>query len=225
MTASRLATALALAGSTLLTPGMQTARAGTDIYFGASVRAGDPTDVFLSISSTYFDRSRQNVETWGHSFENPDDLSVFLFLVQRSGKSPDLIASLRKDGNSWFDVGLMIGVPVDSWFLPVTRDPGPPYGNAYGNWKKSKKRGKRSAFVLSDVDTRNLVAVRMFHEYYGVSVDRAMELRASGADVRSLVVAEYHNRHGSGMTGSIPRAHYDKSPDGHKSRKEDRHHQ
>ena len=198
--------------------------AGTDLFFGTAVRAGDPTDVFYSISSVYFDRSKKAVEAWGHTFENPDDLSVFLFLVQRTGKSPDLIASLRKDGNSWFDVGVLIGLPVDSWFMPVAGDPVPPFDKAYENWKQSKKRSKR-AFVLSDVETRNLIAVRLFHEYYGVPVVRAMELRAQEGDVRTLVVAEYHARYGSGMSGSIPKSTTNKSPDGKKSRKEDRHHQ
>ena len=224
MTASRLAFVLAIAAALGLSAAGAPALAGTDVFFGAAVRAGDPADVFFSISSVYFDRSRQTIEAWGHTFESSDDLSVFLFLVQRTGKSPDLIASLRKDGNSWFDVGVLIGLPVDAWFVPVSRDPGPPYGNAYGHWKKSKKRSKPT-FVLPDIDTRNLVAIRMFHEYYGVPVERAMALRAQGGDVRSLVFAEYDARYGSGMSGSVPKSHTSKSPDGKKARKEDRHHQ
>ena len=35
----------------------------------------------------------------------------------------------------------------------------------------------------------------MLHEYYGVSVDVAMEWRASGRDVRTLMIEEYHRRH------------------------------
>ena len=50
--------------------------------------------------------------------------------------------------------------------------------------------------VLSDADVRNLVAVRVLHEYYGVSVEMAMEWRASGRNLRALVADQYRTRHG-----------------------------
>jgi hypothetical protein len=77
----------------------------------------------------------------------------------------------------------------------VPRDPGPPYGKAYGHWKNHKKKA-RNDFVMTDVDARNLVAVRMLHEYYGVSAEVAMEWRSSGSDLRSLMTGKYHERHG-----------------------------
>lgn len=199
--------------------------AGMDVEFGAVVRSSDHSDLFFSISSRYFDRDRPTLEVWGHRFANPDDLAVFLFLVQRSGKSPDLIFSLRRDGNSWFDVGAKIGVPTEVWFVTTESDPGPPFGKSYEQWKKSKRRPRHERFTLSDVDSRNLIAVRMLHEYYGIPVRRAMDMRASGRDVRVLVVGEYHARHGNRMEASRPRPHPRKKPSSDaKSHREDRHH-
>jgi hypothetical protein len=181
--------------------------AGLDVDFGASVRLGDDTDVFFAVSSRYFDRDRQVVESWGRRYQDPDDLAVALFLSKRSGRSPDFIFSLRRQGLGWWEIGVRVGVPVDAWFLPVTRDPGPPYGKAYGYWKKHRKNPK-ARIVLTDADVRNLVAVRMVHEYYGVPVEVAFERRASGGNVRVLLSAEYRHRHGK---AGVPPGHAKKA--------------
>jgi hypothetical protein len=47
----------------------------------------------------------------------------------------------------------------------------------------------------------------MIHEYYGISASVAMEQRASGKDIQSLMAGEYRKRHGShqrATTGSSP---------------------
>jgi hypothetical protein len=171
-----------------------TAQAGLDIDFGAAVRIGDDNDLFLSVSARYFDEDRGSIDRLALRYRNPDDLTVALFVARRSGKSADAVHRLRTDGLSWWDISLRFGMPMDVWFVPVRRDPGPPYGKAYGHWKHHK-RNRHHAVVLTDADVRNLVAVRMLHEYYGVSVDVAMEWRSSGHDVRILVSDEYGKRH------------------------------
>lgn len=172
-----------------------TAQAGLDIDFGATIRIGDSDDLFLSVSARYFDADRRSIDRVALYYRNPDDLTVALFVARRSGKSADVIHHLRTDGLSWWEISLRLGMPMDVWFVPVKRDPGPPYGKAYGHWK-NHKRDKRHAVALTDGDVRNLVAVRMLHEYYGVSVDVAMEWRSSGHDLRVLVSNEYGKRHG-----------------------------
>lgn len=179
------------------------AGAGIDVDFGAAVSIGDDTDLYFAISSRYFDRDRPSVESWWTHCHHPDDLAVALFISKRSGRSPDFVFSLRKRGLSWWEISARVGLPAGVWFVPVTRDPGPPYGKAYGHWKK-QKRNPEAVFTLTDGDIRNLVAVRMVHEYYGVPVEVAMEWRASGRDLRALVSAEYKERHGK---AGAPRRH------------------
>ncbi len=177
------------------------AQAGLDIDFGAAVRIGDDHDLFLSVSARYFDEDRRSIDRLAVRYRNPDDLAVALFVARRSGKSADMIHRMRTDGLSWWDISVRLGMPVDVWFVPARRDPGPPYGKAYGHWKHHK-RNRHHAIVLTDVDARNLVAVRMLHEYYGVSVDVAMEWRSTGRDVRVLVSEEYGKRHGHKHTAA-----------------------
>jgi len=171
------------------------ASGGLDVSFGADVEVGNDARLFLSISSRYFDRDVRAVEDYARRYyPNPDDLSVALFLSSYCDRSPEWFFSMRKEGLGWFEIGNRCRVPVDIWFVPVDHDPGPPYGKAYGYWKKHRKNpGTR--VVLSDTDCRNLVAVRIAHEYYGVPVATAMEWRASGQSVDRVLAGEYRKRH------------------------------
>jgi len=183
----------ALAGLLLLAAAALPAQAGLDIDFGASLRIGDDTDLYVAINSRYFDRDRDAVRSLSLRYRDPDDLAVALFIGRRSGRSSDAIWALRRQGLSWWDISLRFGVPADVWFVEVPRRPGPPYGKAYGHWKKHQ-RGRRQ-LVLSDADLRNLVAVRMLHEYYEVPVEVAMDWRSGGRDLCSLMSGEYDRRH------------------------------
>jgi len=175
-------------------------QAGFDVDFGASVRMGDDTDLYFAISSRYFDRDRAVVERWGTRYSNPDHLAISLFISRHSHKSLDAIFDLRRSGLSWWDISVRLGVPVDVWFVPVQRDPGPPYGKAYGHWKKHRKNPR--AVALTDADVANLVAVRMIHEYYSVPVEVAMEWRSSGRPLNVLMSGEYEKRHGHNKSAS-----------------------
>jgi hypothetical protein len=48
---------------------------------------------------------------------------------------------------------------------------------------------------FSDREARDLVAVRMAHEYYGVTPAVAMNWRSRGANVRTIMTREYRTRH------------------------------
>jgi len=185
-----------LAAGFVLAP---SALAGVDIDFGASVRLDDRTGIFFAVSSRYFDEDREVVERQGLRYPNPDDLAVALFISRRSGRTADAVWNLRRQGLSWWEISVRFGVPTNTWFVETQRDPGPPYGKAYGYWKKHRK-DRNATVVLTDMDCRNLVAVRMIHDYYGVSVEAAMEWRSSGRDVSVLVSDEYQSRHGKSKT-------------------------
>jgi hypothetical protein len=177
--------------------------AGLDIDLAATLTAGDDNDVFLSISARYFNRDRSDIEKWSGQCKEPDDLAVLLFLSKHAGKPPGQVMKLRRGGLSWWEISQQYGIEVGVWFVPVKRDPGPPYGRAYGHWRKHSK-DKRHQMSLTDVDIRNLVAVRLLHEYYGVEAEVALQWRSSGQDLRSLTAGEYRKRHGKGQSGDKP---------------------
>lgn len=167
--------------------------AGIDVDLGAEVGAGDRSGLFLRIVARYFDREPEAVQPWLRRYADPDDAAVAFFLARNSGRAPEVIWALRRQGLSWWDVSLRCAVPLDAWFLPVQADPGPPYGKAYGHWKKHRENRKH-VVVLDDREVRHLVVVRFVHDYYGLPAETAMRLRASGRSVRDLVVDQYLER-------------------------------
>ncbi len=171
------------------------AESALDISLGAEIQIDDDTEVYIGVSSRYYDQNPEQVRGWNGQCGHPDDLAVTMFMARHSGKSPAYMLTLRSEGTSWWEISVGLGMDPDVWFLPVKMEPRPPYGKAYGHWKKSKKSDQR--LVLTDGDCRNLVAARMLHECYGVSVERAMEMRASGTDLKKLTAGEYRNHHGN----------------------------
>lgn len=171
------------------------ASAGVDVDFGASVPIGDDGRLFVNISSRAFDYEPPVVERLAVRVTDPDDLAVGLFIARRSLRSPDEIFALRARGLSWWLVAERVRLPFGVWFVQVGRPVGPRFDRAYGHWRKFGPR-PQPGFALSDAEARDLVAVRVVHEYYGIPVERAMELRAGGRDMRRMAVETYRDRHG-----------------------------
>ena len=160
--------------------------AGVDISFGMHAPVGDDGNLFFSISSQYFGREPQVVNDWGRRFPNPDDLAVFFHICHESRLAPEVVYRYRRTGLSWYDVGIRAGLPAQVWY-------GPPYGNAYG-YRRNHEHDARHA-RLDDREVRDLVSVRMAHEYYGVSPEVARNWRRDGCDVRTMMTREYRSRH------------------------------
>lgn len=176
--------------------------AGIDIAFGTTVQIDDDTDIYLAISTRYFDRAGGDIHRWNRQCDNPDDLAVALFISRHSGEDPDAVFAMHKSGLAWWEVSVRLGVKPEVWFVPVKRDPGPPYGKAYGHWHKHGRR-QPGEMRLTDEDLRNLVAVRLLHDYYGVSVEVAMEWRSSGRGLREITAGEYRKRHGKSQETAV----------------------
>jgi hypothetical protein len=173
------------------------AQAGFDLSASATVGS---SDVFVHAAASYFDREPSQLERYGKRFGSADDLTVALQLSKSSGGSLADLAAMRERGMGWWDISLRIGADPAVWFVPVTRDPGPPYGKAWGHWKK---HGKSTAgWRMSDDECRDWVAVRFLHESLGVDVNAAMEARRNGGSVDALTVRESNRASASGNAKS-----------------------
>jgi hypothetical protein len=124
------------------------------------------------------------------------DLPVALFLSRASGQPLNVIVNLRIGGLPWCDVFQRVHVQPDVVFVGIDRDPGPPYGKAYGYWKK---RGH--AVRLSDGDIQGLVGVQVGHRLAGESPYDLACARGRGRTVVAAV-AEKGGRHGKGPHGN-----------------------
>jgi len=115
-----------------------------------------------------------------HSIE--DDLPVVLFLASASGRPVEFIVGLRSKSLSWSVIFTRVGVPYDLLFVGMDRDPGPPYGKAWGHWKKTPKK-----LTLSDGDIVGLVDIQTGHRVTGLSALDLARARGKGTSVAVLV--------------------------------------
>src|SRR5262245_5084400 len=109
-----------------------------------------------------------------------DELPVVFFIAQRAHVTPATIVDMRMRGSSWWDISVRYGLGADVYYVPVAVRSGPPYGRAYGHYKKPRKEW--NTIVLTDADIVNLVELRFISEHYQVAPDRIVELRERDVD-------------------------------------------
>jgi hypothetical protein len=151
---------------------------------------GPQGHLFFSISSQYFHREPQIIANWSRRFRNPDDLAVFFYIVQRSWSSPEQVYAIRQRGTPWYEVGRQCGVPFNAWYVTYDGRPGGRYARPYKYYDRYRRNPTYSA-RLSDQEIRDLVAVKMAHEYYGVPPEIALNWRRDGADVQVIMTRQY----------------------------------
>jgi len=134
-----------------------------------------------------------------------DDLPVVLFLARESGRPVDFIVDLRARGLSWSVVFNRLRVPTDTLFVGIDRDPGPPYGRAWGHWRRNPKR-----VVLADGDIIGLAQLQVAHRVSGIAPFELARARAAGRPLY-VVVADKKGRPfhpgNSGHGGGPPPGH------------------
>ena len=127
-----------------------------------------------------------------------DDLPVVFFIARHAGVSPARIVDLRLRGLSWWDISVRFGLSRDIYYVPVAVAPGPPYGKAYGHYKKSG--GARSA--LADDDVVNLVHLRFISEHYRIPPERVIEIRGQRGSLQSVHQEVSRGRSGRDAAGA-----------------------
>ena len=160
-----------------------------EIDLGGDIDLSDESGVYVTVMSRYFRMDSQQVKLWYESCLESDDLAVTLFLSQNTGKSPAYVIALRNQGLGWWDISEGMGVNPNDWFLPAEFTLRPPYSAPYWKWSSAGESGSR--FELSDADCRNLIGARFLHQYFEVTLGRAMEMRANGANLERLSTEEF----------------------------------
>jgi hypothetical protein len=85
--------------------------------------------------------------------------------------------------------------PTAHCFLPVPQNyhVGPPYGKAYGYWKKHKHNPKYEV-RLSNEEIANLVYLNVLHNHFGTPVVDLMKHRQGGQSFTVIVNNEYNRK-------------------------------
>lgn len=110
-----------------------------------------------------------------------DEIPVVLLIAQRARVAPAAVIDLRRRGRSWLDITIHYGLSPEIYYVyvPDTVRVGPPYGKAYGHFKKKPKKEWRTV-VLDDDDVINLVNLKFVSEHYRRPPDEVIRLRSSG---------------------------------------------
>lgn len=122
-----------------------------------------------------------HVGTYVPAYEVPVVYSV----AHHAHVEPAVVLDLRRAGRSWMDITLHFGLSPEIYYVPLTVDPGPPYGKAWGYYKK-RPRSRWSTIRLADDDVVNLVNLRFLAQTHHVKPDRIVKMRGAGKDFVSI---------------------------------------
>jgi hypothetical protein len=160
-------------------PAMGQARA---IDLGVSVSDGRLRDFYLAVGDHYHVPANNVVELRDRYRCQDEELPVAYFLAARAHVTPAAILSLRIQRMSWLDIAFNLRLTPDIFFVPVAAgDPGPPYGKAYGYYRKYGPSKDWKRFALDDHDVVALVNLRFLSEYHGMPPETVMGMRGRQA--------------------------------------------
>jgi hypothetical protein len=147
-----------------------------DIAVGVGVTIGDsgPSDFHLAVCEHYHVH-HDKILVIQHRHIPDEHIPVVFFLAEHARVAPEVILDMRVGGKSWMDISLHFGLGADIFYVPVVRDYGPPYGNAFGHYKRA--RGEWGAIRLADDDVVTLVNVKFLSTHHGMSADDVMDMR------------------------------------------------
>lgn len=164
-----------------------------DVSVGLPI--GDDAKLFLNVTNEYYAPPQEIAMAVVRRCPRPeDDYPTVLFLARQSGRPPAEILDLRLRGESWADIMFGLRVQPSVLFVGVDRDPGPPYGRAWGYWRKHP----RGRMVIDDREFVEYAKLQVAAGYYRVRPAAIITERRRGVTVERYV----SNRHrGNGRGG------------------------
>jgi len=151
-----------------------------DISAGVSIDEDGLKGFYLTIGDHYQVEEEEIVVIRKRNIPD-EEMPVVFFLAKRAGVSPAVIVKLRLGGKSWMEITADFGLTAEIFYVPVTVDPGPPYGKAYGHFR-NRERAEWGQIWLTDGDIVNFVNLRFISEHYDYSTDEIIRMREKGAD-------------------------------------------
>lgn len=151
------------------------------VDFGISIADGEIRNFYLAVSNHYHVPGREVVAVRDRYRFRDEELPVIYFLAARARVKPAAVIDLRMSRMSWLDISLHFGLTPEIFFVPVTVEKvGPPYGKAYGYYKKYRPKKEWKRIVLSDVEVVDLVNLRFISEYHKLAPSEVIAMRGQG---------------------------------------------
>jgi hypothetical protein len=165
------------------------ARAGTSYeYLFNAKRVSNDSQYYLNLAVRSYNYPRADIEpALPHLHRVESELPVILLVAHASGRPVGFISSLRGQGLSWATVFERVHVPCDILFRGIDKDPGPPYGKAWGSWRAKSYR-------FTDDEIVGLANVQTARRVTGMSAYAVAHARGEGKTV-AAIVADKKGRH------------------------------
>ena len=158
----------------------------------------DDTQVFLHVSNTAYPVPREQARLVFDRLDDPyADYPVLAFIAHTANVNIGAVWRYRNKGHGWLDVMVHFGVRPDVLFVELPQDPGPPYGKAYGHWKKHGNRV--TPRQVTDDDVRFWVCLRAASAYTGTPPARLLAHGTS--NIRDAAARKYRADKGKGNQG------------------------
>ena len=194
-----------LAAALLASPAAAGVGVSVDVLW--SPNPDNDLHVGLHASNMAYPLPRERVTPIFQEMDNPyDDYPVLAFVAYTSHVDIRTVWGYRRQGHAWFDVMVHFGVRPSALFVSLPSPPGPPYGKAYGYWKKH--RNGLPARYVPDADMRFWVGLRSVSRYTGSPVDAVFEWHKAGNRPERYAGNHYRAKHGKGQ-GKKQRAGFD----------------
>ncbi|MCH7691403.1 MAG: hypothetical protein IIA17_10220 [candidate division Zixibacteria bacterium] len=164
-----------------------------EVSFGLSGDQDGLKSFYLSVGEHYSAPEAEIMVVRKHNI--PDDEMPVVFFISRHGDvDAGLVVKLRSEGKSWFEISAHFGLSPEVYYVSFERDPGPPYGKAWGYYK-NKKRKDWNKIHLSDGDVVNFVNIKFMSERYGYSPDEIVKMRGKKQGYVNLNVKVKQHKH------------------------------
>jgi hypothetical protein len=157
----------------------------------------DDLQVGLHLTNLAYPQPRERVVAVFHEIQNPyEDYPVLAFIAHHAHVTPDIVWGYKKKGHKWSNVMLHFGVHPNVLFMALPQPPRPPYGNAYGYWRKHGDR--MPADQITNEDIRFWVGMHALTAYTGAEPARVYEWNQTGRRFSQVAGAKYREKHGKG---------------------------
>jgi hypothetical protein len=163
-----------------LIPGTATAQ-DTRVDLGISVADGEIRSFYLAVSNYYRVPGEEVVAVKERYRFRNEELPVVYYLAAQAHVKPSVIIDLRMGHMSWLDISFRYGLTPEIFFVPLTtKKVGPPYGKAYGYYKKYHPNKEWKKVILSDDEIVDLVNLRFITEYHKLAPEKVIKMRGQG---------------------------------------------
>lgn len=163
----------------LLVLSPQTDQCQAEVDLGISIDEDGIKGFYLAIGE-HFRVDARRVTAVKKADIPDEEMPVVFFLAKKCYVSPSIIIRHRRDGLSWMDICLKYGLTVEIFWVDLKHTPGPPYGKAWGHFKK-KKKDKWGSIRLTDIEIVNFVNLKFISGHYGYPPDEVVKMRGKGA--------------------------------------------